>query len=163
MDKIKLTRGKYALVDKEDFKWLNQWEWQLCDQPTQNYALRKKRFSHTKVFTLRMHRVIMEKYGFDIKGKDIDHINHNGLDNRKCNLRVCSHSLNSANSRKSANNTSGYKGVNWDKQTNKWRSKITFNYKTISLGRFLTKEEAGLSYNQKAKELFKEFAYCNQI
>src|SRR3990167_419773 len=109
MKQIKLTQGKYTLVDDEEFDWLSKWSWCLH---TNGYAQRgifsKKRNINKMIL---MHREIM-------KPRDeewIDHINQNKLDNRKSNLRICNASTNGANQKISIKNTSGYKGVNWDK------------------------------------------------
>lgn len=72
----------------------------------------------------------------------IDHINHNRLDNRKSNLRVCTQHQNNINKSFMSNNTSGVIGVHWNKSNNKWRSRIKYNGRQIHLGYFNTKEEA---------------------
>ena len=94
-----------------------------------------------------IHRVIIN----ETNGKIIDHINHDKLDNRRKNLRLCSHSQNSRN-RES-------KGITWDKENNKWMAQIVVNYKNIKLGRYLTKEEALTVRHKAEKKYFKEFAY----
>lgn len=86
-----------------------------------------------------------------------DHWNGNGLDNQFSNLRICPKGDNVRNARKSSNNTSGFKGVFWDKQDKKWRSKIDYDGKTHNLGRFNTPEEAHEAYCKKGKELHGEF------
>lgn len=106
-----------------------------------------------------MHRLLMTSP----TGTMVDHINGNGLDNRKENLRVVTNSQNLMNRGKNKNNTSGYKGVLWDKVRNKWIALIGFNNKNIYLGRFFTKNEAAFAYNAKAEELFGEFAQINII
>jgi hypothetical protein len=67
-------------------------------------------------------------------GLEVDHINMDGLDNRRANLRICTHQENNLNKKISRNNTSGYKGVSWDKWHKKWRSYISVNGKMIRLG-----------------------------
>jgi hypothetical protein len=91
------------------------------------------------------------------KNKQIDHIDHNRLDNRKCNLRLCTNQENSRNKGLNLNNTSGVKGVYFDKQLKKWRARITINYKSVHLGIFDDLEEAKDTYNQKTKEVFGRF------
>jgi len=108
-----------------------------------------------------MHREILELKKGD--GKYGDHINHNTLDNRKNELRVCTQSQNNMNSRKRKNCTSIYKGVCWKKQFMRWDSYIMVNQKQIYIGRFKSEKMAALAYNKKAKELFGEFAYLNNI
>ena len=87
---------------------------------------------------LRLHRFIMNAP----KGKVVDHINHNKLDNRKCNLRVCTQSQNTMNSSLRSDNSSGYTGVYWYKSRSKWLVRITVNGKCINLGYYDDLEEA---------------------
>jgi len=95
------------------------------------------------------------------KGMDIDHINGNPLDNRKSNLRICTHTENMRNRGANKNNTSGYKGVGWHKKGKKWGATIKHNYKSVYIGLYEDKEEAARAYDKKAKELHGEFAYLN--
>lgn len=148
MNRIKLTQGKYAIVDDEDFKWLNQWRWYYDGRYARmNYKNKK----------IHMHRLIMNTP----KGMDTDHINGNGLDNRRCNLRICTSSQNHINTKKRKNNTSGYKGVFSCQLSKNWRAQIRYNHKSIHIGNFINKIQAAKAYNQKAKELFGEFARLN--
>lgn len=133
MKKIKLTKGKYALVDDFNFEWLNQWKWQLS---TSGYAIRKE---GKKI--IRMHRLV----NFTPSWLFTDHINQNKLDNRRGNLRIVTKSQNGFNRGKPKSNSSGIKGVYWDKFTNKWRAEIKIFYKKISLGRFTNLEDAVLA------------------
>jgi hypothetical protein len=150
---IKLTQGKLALVDDEDFEWLNQWKWYYHD----GYALRMSLGSNRK--SIRMHRIIMNTPD----NMEPDHINGNTLDNRKYNLRNCTHAENLCNSKIQINNASGYKGVSWNKQRKKWSVKIVKNQIHIFLGLYISKEDAINVYNKKAKELFGEYAKLNYI
>ena len=93
------------------------------------------------------------------KGMSVDHINGNKLDNRKSNLRICTHAENLRNLKKAKNNTSGFKGVSWYSKSKKWRAVITFGGKYHHLGLFVKKQDAIDAYNQKAKEYFGQFAY----
>ena len=77
--------------------------------------------------------------------------------------RLCSNQQNSVNKGKNKNNTSGYKGVTWDKNRNKWIAQIKKDYTHIFIGRFTNKKEAAFSFNKKSKELFGKFAYLNKI
>lgn len=109
-----------------------------------------------------MHRVIMERIlGKDIPDKmQVDHINRNGLDNRRCNIRLVTHSQNLVNPDKRIG-ISGFRGVRWDKDRQKWRADIQFEGKKISLGRSLLKEECAKLYDKKAKELYGKYVYLN--
>jgi hypothetical protein len=88
----------------------------------------------------------------------LDHVNCVPLDNRIANLRLCDQSQNSANARRGSNNTSGFKGVTWDKKTKRWRAQITVNRRSIKLGRFPSPEDAHAAYVAAAEIHFGEFA-----
>ena len=93
----------------------------------------------------------------------IDHIDGNRTNNSLDNLRLCSYSQNNRNSSKRENTSSIYKGVCWDKSIGKWKAQIQINRRQKSLGLFTNEKEAAQAYNEKAKELFKEFAKLNII
>jgi len=151
---------KVVIVDDEDFDYLNQYRWDYISL----YAARliKKNGKRTYLY---MHREIM---GVADKGREIevDHIDKEnvkdyGLDNRKENLRVCTHAENQRNSKLRSDNVTGYKGVCWYPKLNKWRSYIQYNNKTMGIGYHDSAEEAARAYDKKAKELFGEFARLN--
>jgi hypothetical protein len=156
MKKIELTRGQTTLVDDKDFEWLNSFHWYLHIDKWGKYAVRQKMIKG-KLTCYSMHREILKRYGLLIK-KFVDHINHNGLDNRKSNLRTVTDSENQMNRQ----SFSGYKGVT-SYRTGKWRASAKLNQKNIHLGYFETKELAAEAYNRFAKENFGDFAYLNQI
>lgn len=143
---IILADGKISMVSVEDFENISSMNWYYRD----GYAC-----SRSDGKSKMMHHVII--------GKGQDHINRNPLDNRRCNLRPCTKSQNGANSKLSKRNTSGYRGVYWSKQKRKWHSSIKKDNKDNHIGFFMDKEEAALAWNEKAKELFGEFAYMNII
>lgn len=151
---ITLTKGRSAIVDAADFDWLNQWKW-CCN--SRGYVMRKAPRKKGKRKTIRMHRVILSPPG----DMEVDHINGNPLDNRRCNLRICTHTQNLANSRKRAGCSSRYKGVWWDSNRRKWQAYIRSASKRIHLGRFNTEEAAAAAYDQAALEYFGEFARLN--
>jgi hypothetical protein len=163
MKKISLTQKQFALVDDEDYEWLSKWKW--CVEKTQtkrrNYYAVRGTERKGKSFFFRMHRVIMKAE----KGQIVDHINGNGLDNRKKNLRFCTSYQNSCNQIKtSKGTTSKHKGV--CKISKKIRIFRTFYIASINgkvLGRFTTEKEAALAYNVAAKKLHGEFAKLNII
>jgi hypothetical protein len=112
MKRIPLTKGYEAIVDDEDYEYLMQWVWRAkCRAGETIYAVGRR-------WALGMHRVIIGAGD----GEEVDHINGNGLDNRKVNLRLCSRAENSRNRRKQKNNTSGFRGV----------SKLRIRYKNTS-------------------------------
>jgi hypothetical protein len=90
------------------------------------------------------------------KGVTVDHIDHDGLNNRKSNLRECTYSQNAANARKGPGYTSKHKGVCW--HAGKWEAFIRCRDKHLYLGRFATEEEAATAYAIAAKDMFGEFA-----
>jgi hypothetical protein len=95
------------------------------------------------------------------EGMDTDHKNRDTLDNRKSNLRICSHQLNHGNRTKQSNNSSGYKGVLWHKQRSKWWARIQIKGKQISLGCYRDKDDAARAYDYAALKYFGEFARFN--
>jgi hypothetical protein len=134
MTEIFLTKGKVAIVDADDFEYLNQWKW-LFDG--KGYAVRhepRQKGKHRG--WIYMHRLINNTPS-DL---ETDHINHNRLDNRKSNLRAITHQKNLFNSKIAKNNTSGCKGVT--KAKGKWQAQIVINQKNIYLGYYYDIEEA---------------------
>lgn len=154
MKEIKLTQGKVAVVDDDDFNFLSQHRWHYM---TVGYAARRDGRVGWKVVYL--HRLIIGAK----KGEEVDHINGNTLDCRKGNLRIVNRSHNMANTCLRSTNTSGYKGVSFDKRRNKWYAEITVNYKKIHLGRYVDIIEAAKVYNEAAKKYFGEFARLNAM
>ena len=134
MKYIKLTRGKRALVDDEDFERLNRCKW-YCN--SDGYAMRDIWNGGNKKHCF-MHRILNNTPD----GVITDHINQNRLDNRKINLRNSDKRKNMINSKIPKNNSSGFKGTSWSKRRNKWRTYITSNGKQIYLGDFKNKEDS---------------------
>ncbi len=154
MKEIQLTKGKVALVDDEDFDWLNQWSWCYNGK----YAIRGFKING-KSHSVRMHRAIIDTP----EGMLTDHVNGNKLDNRKENLRICSNSQNQCNRGVPQNSTSGYKGVTWAKNIRKWRAQININGNRRKLGSFDDVLDAARAYDKAAKENFGEFACVNGV
>lgn len=127
---IKLTKGKVAIIDKEDFKYLNQWKWYYDKN---GYAKRK-----VNKKTIYMHRLINRTSN----NLQTDHINRNKLDNKKSNLRTATRNTNQRNQNIDKTNTSGYKGISWSKVMNKWEVFIFKNNRKINLGYFKDIKEA---------------------
>lgn len=160
---IPLTKGKFAIVDEENYDWLMQWNWIYRKSGNRGYAQRalhigyidKKRIRTT----LLMHRVIL----LPESNMQVDHINGNGLDNRRCNIRTCTVAQNTANRIMVMKKSSKYKGVCWNKAMRKWKAYIKHSYKGFHLGYFDNEEEAALAYNNAAKLYFSEFARLNII
>jgi len=138
MARIKLTQGKFAIVDKEDFEWLNQWKWNYEHGYARRISFSNKNSKGTKIY---MHRLINNTP----EGMQTDHINRNKLDNKRKNLRTVTSSQNHINRPAQRNNSNGYKGVYRDKRRNLWFSSITRDYKSHYLGGFKNIEEAILA------------------
>jgi hypothetical protein len=158
--RIPLTQGKYAIVDAEDYEQLIKYNWALEKAHKIFYASRKRLVSDVNFAACRikMHRQIMN----DPESKFIDHINHNGLDNRRANLRPVNGEQNSWNRRKRRRQcTSPYKGVYFDKESGKWGSSIRCKGKQIIIDWFEDEESAAKAYDEKAKELFGQYACLN--
>lgn len=158
MRKIQLTRGKVALVDDVDYEWLNQWKWCAETRGGIWYAKRSERVNGKKRSVL-MHRVILGlEYGNKLMG---DHKNHNGLDNRRDNIRTATYPQNSANKRKhyKSKYTSRYLGVSYEEDRKKWRASVTGDKSP----RFDSEKEAAKWYNAVAKIKHGEFANLNKI
>jgi len=165
MKYITLTRGKRAIVDDEDYDWLNQWKWYAKEYKRKNttsnwYACRGK-WENKKMKTIRMHREILgDKYK---NGEVTDHANGNGLDNQRRNLRICSVSDNTINSIVDKGGSSRYRGVQWCKQKRKWIARITIFGKRKYLGRFVSEKNAAIAFNNAAMKYHGEFACINEI
>jgi len=147
MKKIPLSKEKYAVVDDDDFNYLSQYKWSF-----DRYAYRTVK-KDGKRTTVRMHRLIMNAPD----GLDVDHINHDKLDNRRSNLRVCSRSYNIRNKTKNHNLTSKYKGVSYDKGRKKWCAFICVNYKKSNLGRFNSEIEAHKAYQTACNTIERKY------
>jgi hypothetical protein len=135
--KIPLGKGKFVIVDEEDYEYLSQWKWGLS---TSGYACRSNYLKKGEKGNRRiwMHRLLNNTPDNMIT----DHINRNKLDNRKENLRNADKRLNGINRNKPKNNKSGFKGVYLDGWTGKWRAEVRNNGKKIPLGRFTNIEDA---------------------
>ena len=155
MKRIKLTQGKFAIVDKNVSSDVSKNRW--CYHNT-GYAVRSI-LENGNTKTLLMHRIIIGAKA----GEEVDHINLNKLDNRISNLRLCTRSQNKGNTRLRPDNSTGYKGVYFDETTNRYKSNIHVNGKRKYLGSFKTSEEAAHAYNVAAEKGFGDFALINQI
>jgi hypothetical protein len=154
--RIQLTQGQFAIVDSEDFEELNKFKWHAKYFKSENifYASRSDN-SFKTVKAILMHRIILKATLHDY----VDHVNHDTLDNRKINIRICTNSQNKMNCKLYSNNKSGINGVRWLKHLNKWAGKITVNNKCIHLGVFANKDDA-IKARQNAKiKYFGEFAF----
>jgi hypothetical protein len=150
---IPLTCGLSAIVDSSDYDELNSWNWHSSRCGVKVYA---KRNNPGGTSGITMHQQLVAT----TEGHEVDHINGNGLDNRRCNLRPVTRSQNNQNRQPRRNASSRFKGVSWDRKHRFWEASIGNNGK-IRLGYFASEEEAAMAYDAKAKELFGEFARLN--
>ena len=153
MKLIPLTKGKHAIVDDEDFEYLNQWKWHFA----KGYSVRRLTKDGGKQGRIYMHRVVNKTPD----GLHTDHRNANKLDNRKNNLRDCTNSQNQMNREKMKGFSSIYKGVHWRERSNCWRATIKANKKHKTIGYFSSEIEAAKAYDNVALKLFGEFARPN--
>jgi hypothetical protein len=155
--RIPLTQGKYAIVDPEDFERLNKHKWYAARDTRTFYAHRHKRVGK-KYVSIGMHREILDPPGHLV----VDHINHNGLDNRKANLRLATSAQNSYNRRQlRKNKSSKYIGVSWKERTKKWAAIICYKRENIIIGYFKDEIQAAKAYDKAAKKYHGEFASPN--
>lgn len=153
MKKIPLTKGHFATVDDEDFETLSKLKW---------HAIIRGRLMHARHWK---NKVYMHRHVMDVTDPKIfvDHINGDGLDNRRCNLRICSRMENGYNRGVPKHNKTGFKGVTLAAcgKGEKWMAHITAQKRTLWLGAFSTPEEAARAYDEAARRLHGEFARTN--
>lgn len=150
---IVLSAGYVAVIDDADYERVSQFKWSAAKRKTNTYAYRqvgpkKKRES------VYLHRFILEA----APDACVDHRNGNGLDNRRENLRLATHSQNQHNRGKHPKNRSGFKGVTWNIALGKWHSQIKINSSNFHLGYFTDIVEAAEAYKRAAEKLHGEFA-----
>lgn len=156
---IPLAHGKVAIVDDADYEWLMQWKWSAWTSRyhTTWYVKRDCYFPKGRRQRIYMHRLILDA----APGTTIDHIDCNGLNNTRSNLRFASHAENVRNRGVQSNNTSGYKGVTFDKQKERWVALIFCENVKYYLGQFDSVEDAAAAYDKAALELHGAFANTN--
>jgi hypothetical protein len=161
MKAIHISKGQVVLVSDEDYERVNEYKWYAHESKTNGvhyryYACRKDWHPSTDRQTtmsdgrvvngyytiMRMHRFIIDCP----RDKEVDHIDGNGLNNQRENLRIVTRLQNMWNQRTRKTSKSGYKGVSWDTKPKKWRATITVNHKMVNLGRF---EEIGDAINAR--------------
>jgi len=146
------------MVDDVDYDFLIKHKWHAYKHRDTFYAKR-----HIWVNGIRteqgMHREILHLSHRD--GVEVDHINRDGLDNQRSNLRITTHGLNRHNSKKNTNNISGYRGVHWCNSTKKWVAMIAINRKQKTIGRYRSVISAAEAYDQEAVKYYGSEAILN--
>jgi hypothetical protein len=163
MKQICLTRGLVALVDDCDFESLSKFKWHVLDNGHTYYAVRKQHvdeYVDGKRATVLMHRQVLNLPVGDLLVAD--HINHDGLDNQRANLRVCTQSKNMQNVHKrSCSTSSQFKGVYWSTPRQHWVARIHVSKACLYLGSFTSEIEAAKAYDIAALKHFGEVVSTN--
>lgn len=146
---IPLSQGKFALIDAADYAYLSQFKWTLYQNGSKTLWYARS--------AQAMHRMIVNAP----PGVPVDHINGDGLDNRRCNLRLATPRLNAQNRCKVPGSKSQYKGVCPTKNGKKWRTQININGKVHHLGEFQDETLAAQTYDFVARQFFGPFARLN--
>lgn len=153
---LQLTQNKKTKVDNSDYERLNKYKWHAEKQGGKYwYAGRRIYYKNGKNKGLYLARIIMNPP----KGMIVDHINGNTLDNRRKNLRIITRQQNTWNQKIRITNTSGYRGVSWDKKNKKWKAFVAKTY----YGLYENKWAAALIHNIWAKERYGKFVKLNKI
>lgn len=153
---IPLTRGLVALVDDDDFERVSQFRWYPAKSATPNGTTYAQGRAGTRV-TISMHRFILQPP----PGFEIDHANHDGLDNRRSNLRLCTRSQNIANRRPAVTGRTGYRGVTPATGGNGFRVRVEFEGERRHIGHFFCPVEAAHAYDEAARRIHGAFAILN--
>lgn len=153
---VPLSQGKVAIIDDCDAHLL-RFRWHAQRQGLNWYARRLLLRSEGH-FARFMHREIL---GVSDRSVEVDHVNGDGLDNRRSNLRSATRQQNAANQRKPSTNTSGFKGVTWHAKLGKWRASLMARGHRHYLGLHATAEAAARAYDAAAVVHFGEFASLN--
>lgn len=158
--KLQLTKGKVALIDREDYERVSEYKWHT-HKGAGGYLYGG---TFTKSHEGSRSRILLHRFINNTPdGYETDHINGDTLDNRKCNLRTVTRSENQHNSKLRSDSTSGYKGVSWHKASNKWRVRINKDGRSVFTDYFTDIKEAALAYNLHATSLFGSYAKINII
>lgn len=155
---IPLTQGQQAIVDDEDYERVSKYKWWTMKcRKSGFYACRTFRKSNNKRASILLHRFIMNPP----EKMQVDHVDDNGLNCTRSNMRVCTNAENNRNKKLRPDNTSGYKGVTWDKRNKRWNASITVNGKHLYISQFTNPIDAAHAYDEAAKKYHGKFAKLN--
>lgn len=155
MKDIPLGRGVVAFVNDDDYMWLSQYKWHHARGKNTFYAVRTATVSGRQT-TERMHRLLLPGVA------QVDHIDGNGLNNQRWNLRGSNNTTNHRNQRMRVDSTTGLKGVYWYEARKMYRAYIKVDNKTIYLAWTKDKYEASRAYDEAAIKYFGEFSLTNE-
>lgn len=158
MKKIPLSQGQYAIIDDDDFKYLSQFKWYAARHKRTWYAVTCVKNKNGEYRARAMHRILL---GLSNPKVFTDHIDHNGLNNQRTNLRTCSNKQNGHNRR--PHTGSRFKGVTFDQKRGDFKSQIIVSGKYIYLGYFDNEIDGAKAYNEAAIKYYGKFANINQI
>lgn len=156
---ISLPKGRFAIVDDDDAEWVMRWRWQVIGRSDRLYVVRSTSTANGALKKMvYLHRELLGA----IAGVMIDHVDHDGLNNTRANLRIATQSQNNHNARKSQKpRTSIFKGVSWSKQKRTWISFISVAGRYVHLGSFRDEKLAAAAYDSAASRAFGEFSCTN--
>lgn len=154
---VRLHSGEVTLIDEDDWPAVSGYSWLADRRRRTTYAYAHVRVSAGVWVNLKLHRLILAAPD----GYEVDHINHDGLDNRRANLRICSPSQNRGNARIRSTNTTGFKGVSKPRNNPKFLASITVDGRSQYLGSFATAEEAARAYDASALQKWGVYAHLN--
>lgn len=150
---VPLTQGYEAVIDATDVPLVDGYNWRAYVRKWAVYAVREEPTGDSKYRNVRMHRQIMGSPD----GMEVDHKDHDGLNNRRENLRVCTVNQNRRNQRLSSRSSTGLKGVTWNKLKGRYQAGIKVNGKRKHLGLFDQKEDAYAAYCEASEKYHGEF------
>lgn len=159
MRRVELSSGEFAYCDDQDYELVSAYWWATVRSGQNLYAVHSRKATNTRAkVSLMMHRLIL---GVADRRVRVDHIDGNGLNNCRSNLRICTQRENLGNQRKRGV-TSRFKGVcRYPSKTKPWQVKITVNYRLIHVGNFADEVEAALAYDEAARSVFGQYARVN--